>query len=375
MSVTFQKSMFFALVLIGSQWSAQAAEIRFRSQAAVGRGLVRLGDIAEVVTTDEVEARLLEGIALVPAPDVAGSRRLKRQEVQQLLSLSGIQLREHHFVGADVTEVISSSAATAVAPLPVTITANRVAATYDTIAEVEVARPAQVSPIVSQATSVEGKVREAVLAHLNSVADMAADWQVEVAYSPRVAQELEQAAIVSVEGGVSPWIGRQQFMLLVGNPQSPQRLPIEAEVSGIVRAVSAARMVEKGTVLSVDDLQFQTVTLKPGNQVQLDTEQLVGRETTRTLNAGQLVGLDHVRSVRLIKRGEDIQVFSIGAGLQIVEPGKALADGAHGDSITVEFADRRKMTARVTGMRRAEVYAMQTVRSQPENTSSPLNRR
>jgi flagella basal body P-ring formation protein FlgA len=306
---------------------------------------------------------------------VAGSRRLKRQEVQQLLSLSGIQLREHHFVGADVTEVVASSAATAVAPLPVTITANRVAATYDTIAEVEVARPAQVSSIVSQATSVEGKVREAVLAHLNSVADMAAEWQVEVAYSPRVAQELEQAAIVSVEGGVSPWIGRQQFILLVGNPQSPQRLPIEAEISGIVRAVSAVRMIEKGTVLSADDLQFQTVTLKPGTQVQLDTEQLVGRETTRTLNAGQLVGLDHVRSVRLIKRGEDIQVFSIGAGLQIVEPGKALADGSHGDSITVEFADRRKMTARVTGMRRAEVYAMQTVRSQPENTSSPLNRR
>ena len=68
------------------------------------------------------------------------------------------------------------------------------------------------------------------------------------------------------------------------------------------------------------------------------------------------------RDVRLVRRGEDIQVVSVGAGLQIIEPGKALVDGGQGDTITVEFADRRKMNARVTGVRRAEVYAMQTKR-------------
>lgn len=377
MSVRNHNSMFFAAVLVASQWSAQAADIRVRSQASVSQGIVRLGDIADVITQDETEARLLEGIALVPAPDVEGTRVIKRQELQQLLNLSGIKLREHRFGGAEATQVQSSAAQPVAAN---TIVANRVAANYDTIAEVAVAKPAfaqaaeqAVSPEQSEAT-VKGKVTAAVIAHLQVVSDVQAEWQAEVAFSPRVAKTLASESILKVEGGVSPWTGRQQFVLHVGNPAAPTRLPIEVEIAGTVRAVTASRLVEKGMVLSADDLQLQTVALKSGVTLVFDPTLLIGRETTRTLNPGQLLSQEHARSIRLVKRGEDIQVFSIGAGLQIVEPAKALADGSQGDSITVEFADRRKMTARVNGIRRAEVYAMQTSRSQVEATSQLIRR-
>ena len=68
MTMQLRKSMLFAAVLVGSQWSADAAEIRFHATATTGRGIVRLGDVAEVLTSDADEARLLEGIALVQRP-------------------------------------------------------------------------------------------------------------------------------------------------------------------------------------------------------------------------------------------------------------------------------------------------------------------
>lgn len=360
MSRTFIITTCLSLALFSA--AASAAEIRFLAEASVARGIVRLGDVAEVITNDANEARLLEGIALVPAPSVDVPRFLKRQEAQQLLQLSGVVLREHRFTGAEVTQIQVGQA-------PATVQAVREAAA---VLPIPVVVP-QDDPQPMIAASPEARVGQAIVAHLNAVAEVPAEWQAEVAMSPRVAQSLDGQRIIRVEGGISPWLGRQQFMLLVGNEAAPTRLPVEAEISGTARAVAVVRNVERGTLIAAEDVQLQTVTLQRGVRIAIDPEQIIGREAARTLNAGQVVSNDMVRTIRLVKRGEDIQVWSVGAGVQIGEPGKALSDGSQGETITVEFADRRKMTARVTGVRRAEVYAMQTSRSQvQEKAPTPL---
>lgn len=340
---------------------ATAAEIRFLAEATVSRGIVRLGDVAEVITADANEGRLLEGIALVPAPSADVPKLLKRQEAQQLLQLSGVILREHRFSGAEVTQLRVGQAAvktpavrgaTAVQPIP---------------AVIPLESPKSESAKLAVSSSPESRISQSIVAHLNSVSEFPAEWQAEVAMSPRVVQALAELPILRVEGGISPWLGRQQFMVLAGSEAAPTRLPVEAEISGTARAVAVVRTVERGTLIVADDVQLQTVALQRGVRIALDPAQIVGREATRTLSAGQVVSNDMVRTVRLVKRGEDIQVWSVGAGVQIGEPGKALSDGSQNENITVEFADRRKMTARVTGLRRAEVYAMQTSRSQVQN--------
>jgi flagella basal body P-ring formation protein FlgA len=364
MSKSFSNSCLYAAILIASQWSAKAAEIHFHREVAVGRGIVRLGDVAEVLTSDANEARLLEGIALIPAPSGDEPKLLKRQEVQQLLQLSGVTLREHRFSGAEVTQLRAGSSAVTT-PQAAVQEASAIEQLPTTV-KTEAKKP------VTQQTEVPatpaGRVAHAIVAHLNVVCDMTAEWQAEVAMSPRVVQALAELPIIRVEGGISPWLGRQQFMLLVGNETAPTRLPVEAEVSGTARAVTVVRTIERGQLLAAEDIQLQTVTLQRGVAILLDPQQIVGRETTRTLNAGQVVTNDMFRNVRLVQRGETIDVFSIGAGLQISEPGKALNDGSFGDTIQVEFVDRRKMSVRVTGLRHAEVYAMQTSRSPVKNT-------
>ncbi len=367
MSRTFKNSCLYTAILIASQWSASAAEIQFHRDVIVARGIVRLGDVAEVLTSDAAEARLLEGIALVPAPSGDEPKLLKRQEVQQLLQLSGVSLRPHRFSGAEVTEIHRGPSVVA-AGQPAVVEATAIEPVSPTVTT------AAKKPVTAQAAvpaTPAGRVAQAIVAHLTTVSETPAEWQAEVAMSPRVVQAFADVdlPIIRVEGGISPWLGRQQFMLLVGNEMAPTRLPVEAEITGTTRAVTVVRTIERGTLLAAEDVQLQTVTLQRGVTLLLDPNQLVGRETTRTLNAGQVVTNDMVRTVRLVKRGETIDVFSIGAGLQISEPGKALSDGAFGDTIQVEFVDRRKMSVRVTGLRHAEVYAMQTSRSQVKSNS------
>lgn len=355
----------FALGLLAVPAIGFAAEIRFADKAQASRGIVRLGDIAEVVASDANEARLLEGIALVAAPSPGETRQLRRQEAQQLLTLSGINLREHRFSGADVTQILATEAHAAAKPAIVE----------------EVARVIQVEPIVAATerttpklastqitATVEARVGQAIVSHLIRMAEHPADWQVEASLSPRVVQAIGERPIFRVEGGVSPWLGRQQFFVFIGDETNPQRLPVEADISGTTRAATVIRTVERGAIVTASDLEMQTVSMKSGVKLVQDVNQIIGREAARALNAGQVVGSDMFREVRLVRRGDEVQVVSIGAGVQISELGKALGDGSHGETITVEFEDRRKMTARVTGIRRAEVYAMETVRSQVRNT-------
>jgi flagella basal body P-ring formation protein FlgA len=365
------KSYLYAAILIASQWSADAAEIHFHREAAVGRGIVRLGDVAEVLTSDANEARLLEGIALVPAPSGDEPKQLKRQDVQQLLLLSGVTLREHRFSGAEITQIRAGATAVVAQQTIVQKPAVQEASAIEQL-------PTPVAPQAEVPATPAGRVAQAIVAHLNVVSEIPAEWQAEVAMSPRVVQTLADLPIIRVEGGISPWLGRQQFMMLVGNETAPTRLPVEAEVSATARAVTVVRTIERGQLLAAEDVQLQTITLQRGVAILVDPNQIVGRETTRTLNAGQVVTNDMFRNVRLVQRGETIDVFSIGAGLKVSEPGKALTDGSYGDTIQVEFVDRRKMSVRVTGVRHAEVYAMQTsrsqVQSQPSATSQLIRR-
>lgn len=362
---------FTLAALIAGQCVASAAEIRFHAAVVAPRGIVRLGDVAEIISTSAEEARFLEGIALVPAPSADQPRLLKRQEAQQLLQLSGVNLREHRFSGAELTQINCPSIAKPAIVSEVS-RAIQVVGVPTSVGTPAKAGTPTIAPVITNGT-VEARVGQAINSHLVRMAEYPADWQVEVALSPRVVQALDGKNIFRVEGGMSPWLGRQQFFVFAGDEAAPQRLPVEAEISGTARAVTVVRSIDRGVVLAAADVELQTVSLKSGVKLVFDANQVVGRETARALNAGQVVGADMFREIRLVRRGDDLQVVSVGAGVSISEPAKALADGGQGDAITVEFGDRRKMTARVAGVRRAEVYAMQTVRSQAKAPPLPLD--
>ena len=89
--------------------SAQATEVRLHSVASCTATVVRLGDIAEIAADDPAIAEDLAAVPLFPAPTAGKSRQLDRNQVRQLLSISGIDLKQLSLTGSE-TVVVQSGA-------------------------------------------------------------------------------------------------------------------------------------------------------------------------------------------------------------------------------------------------------------------------
>jgi flagella basal body P-ring formation protein FlgA len=86
--------------------------------------------------------------------------------------------------------------------------------------------------------------------------------------------------------------------------------------------------------------------------------EVVGREATRPLAAGQAVDLRTLRKPLLVTRGQAVTVVARSAGVRATTTARALEDGAQGDLITLESLEtKQRYAAVVTDVQQAEVMA------------------
>jgi len=94
------------IVFIASLASTlHAAEIHLKGDVRCQNAIALLGDVAEVYSTDAKEAEQLRRIELFAAPVGGKVRFVRAQEVQELLSLSGIDWTRCRLAGASVVKV------------------------------------------------------------------------------------------------------------------------------------------------------------------------------------------------------------------------------------------------------------------------------
>jgi hypothetical protein len=92
-----RKIIAYSVLFIASGWSAEAAEICLRGEAACAGSVVRLADVADL---DDASAELAS-LPLFPVPATGKPRLVKRQEIAQLLRFSDVPLLDCKFTGAD----------------------------------------------------------------------------------------------------------------------------------------------------------------------------------------------------------------------------------------------------------------------------------
>lgn len=89
-------------------------------------------------------------------------------------------------------------------------------------------------------------------------------------------------------------------------------------------------------VITRDDLKLITRPVDSSVQgMVLDTQQLVGMELKRALDAGSILRLANLRKPNIIKRGQQVTLISGARGLEVRIQGKALADAAEGERVAV----------------------------------------
>ena len=129
---------------------------------------------------------------------------------------------------------------------------------------------------------------------------------------------------------------------------------VRVDVEIRVPAPVLVRPLRRGERVSADAFEVQPVWTTPVDPP-ADPERVVGRETRRALEIGEVVRFGHLQTKALIRRGQDVSVRTVRGSIVVTTIAKARSDAGEGEIVELEAKDRsgRRFTARVAGDGRA----------------------
>jgi flagella basal body P-ring formation protein FlgA len=199
---------------------------------------------------------------------------------------------------------------------------------------------------------------EAIVTYLReNVADEA--WRVTVEVNDEQAQLIATAdELIAANGGESPWVGRQQFELRVRGAGAAL-LTVTAEVALPAAVVVATHAVPRGAIVRATDIELQRVSAEtPVAGTFQSAAEVVGKEATKSIAAGQMLDANYLRSQILVHSGEVVTLYGRNAGITVRMTARAQENGAQGELVSVEaILDRKRLLARVCGLQEVEIYA------------------
>jgi len=96
------------------------------------------------------------------------------------------------------------------------------------------------------------------------------------------------------------------------------------------------RPLARNTLITRADIKLINQPIESAtNGLIFDPEQIIGMETTRPLDAGSTIRVNHLRPPKVIKRGQQVTLVTGLDGLEVRIQGKALRDAAAGERVSV----------------------------------------
>lgn len=332
-------SLAFGCLLAASLCSsaARAADVRLHANASASGTLIRLGDVAEVVTQNPQESTALSEIVLGPAPAAGNVTRLELATIRNQLAARGVNMAQTTFTGS--TQVVVAGPGQIV----------QASARF-------VERPGNERMIFTQQQRAEKLVSEAIRSYLGRVEPKLGR------YTISVRLERDDVAVLlagagngyQVDGGQAPWDQPQQFRLrTLDRSNAIREVIVAARLSPHPYVLGMRHMVPKGQILQAGDLAWRQADNIEGAFVK--GQDLIGRETLRAMRENDVVRDVDVRAVPLVRSNEIVTVLAKVGGIEVKRPMKARSDGAAGETVTLTTLDgKQTLIARVTGFHEAE---------------------
>ena len=339
---SLRKTVWLVLVLVavGSATGPErtrAAEIVFRRQASCEGSVMTLGNVADVLSSDQAEVEKLSAIELFPAS--ATPRFLRQREIQDLLMLHEVRLAEHRFSGARQIEIRPTEKSKGT-----------------TVNAVEQKRA-------------QDRLVEAIRVHLDRQSGSRQPWKIELKLGDEAVRSLlDEEKKIRIRGGAAPWVGRQGFdVVLYDESSAVESLSIKARVELPAMVVVAAVPLSRGTVIGPGEVQLvRDESFRPGQPGAVSLEKVIGMEVSRSIPAGKPVFEEAVQAPRLVRRGEIVTVVAKAGGVSVTTNARSKADAGMGELVQVEsLSERKSYLATVSGLRKVEVIA-----ATPQATSS-----
>ncbi|MBN2295918.1 MAG: flagellar basal body P-ring formation protein FlgA [Pirellulales bacterium] len=339
-----------AILTLVSAGPGSASEIVLRDTYQCRGTIVTLGDVAEVLGSDQRSNEQLSRVELFPAPSEGRQRYVRVREIQDILARRGENLAKHRFSGA-----------------------NQIAITRtEQVEQVDYEKPIN----ASIRNSINLRVENAILEYLRSgVSD--SKWTIELNLSPEQIRQLQGAVRrLTVSGGGAPWVGSQQFLVTAQkNNGKPVQLRIEARIGLPPSVVVANRPIPRNAIINAADLTLDSqVPRNSAMETFSSIEEVAGSQAVQNIAAGAIIDQKNVRAPLMVRRSEIVSVTARAAGVKVSTNCRARSDGSMGDVIQVEsLHDRKSFYARVCGSRQAEVYSP-TVRARQTTPTNNYER-
>ena len=348
---------FATLVTLAVHQAATAGVlVAFRDQASVGSSLVTLGDIAELHTSDPVDAQRLSAVILGPAPADGRDGSITFETVRSRLLAAGIDLAAVEFSGPATIPITGSKTSP-----------KKASPTHNKLGNDAVSR---IDDVVSRA------IRRYLALQSSGEA-----FEVAPTLTSETARLLASAATrgVDVSGGRAPWSGQQTFLLKVLDAQDHiQEVQVVCKVTARPAVLAAKAPLPRGHVIGPDDLVWKKSTNDTEASCITNPQELLGHETQQALRAGEPIPRDAVKMLPLVRNGQFVTVSSRRPGLAVQRVMKAKADGGLGEVIAFQTLETHKtVLARITGLLEADVVESGDAKSPEmrivhEEPTSPL---
>ena len=175
------------------------------------------------------------------------------------------------------------------------------------------------------------------------------------------ARAVRTAGSLQASGGSSPWTGTQNFLVHWQTSEGESQLHVIAEIALQTRVVATIREIPRGALIRAEDVALRPAPSHYKGKVMqaafLSVDDVVGKEATRNLPAGQPLDDKTARAPILVKQNDVVTVFSRAGGITVRTNARARQNGSQGELITVETFERKPFFARVSGHQEVEVLA------------------
>lgn len=126
--------------------------------------------------------------------------------------------------------------------------------------------------------------------------------------------------------------------------ERPWSLYVTVEISRYAQVLVATRALVRGSVIAQEDVVVARRRLNGTRLDHLrDPAAAVGRVATRAIGPDQILAAANVMLPRLVKRGDEVTIASIGTAVSVQVKGQALKDGALGDRISVRNLNSKRV--------------------------------
>ena len=379
-------------------------ELLLQTHAECPSNLLLLSDLVRVEGSDTLVQQVVD-VPLAPAPRIGNDQIWTRQDIEKTLALRGVSADMLRWGGAMECRVrrvdgpridnrslkISDGNNFTKTPLTAQLTGHQeflnskvTPNTQDTERMRETIDKSQFTAAFTTPatiTQAERVAASAIESYLQTKTASAGRWNITVHMPTEHAKMFAQRRqILGIAGGQPPWEGKQDFVFLIMGPVGEQSIFISATVKLPEMVVAANRPLSKGYVLREEDLVW--IPMPRGLTYSHEdcfsqTETLVGQQLRRAMSTQQVIRLNEVGPAMIIHVGDLVGIGIVSGGVTVETNGRAIESGAIDDLIQIEVQPHRKrVLARVTGDRTAEVIAngaastTPAIRNKPSTTSS-----